>query len=278
MSTLVKKKVGSINYNIERYESAIEVVTNCKKRTRTNDSFHDMPNESMGSWYGVDSYEQALDFMKNGYQPTVDSLRNVFKANKNGESTRFAFMNEVQGLAPVVPLALKGVPNCMLNMHMKPIKAKVVDIYYDMVASSGTDSKDIIKAGQTLLGTVVEMERQGYRFNLYAVQTYSNNSSCDMLVVKVKDARQPLDLKRISFPLTHTGFFRVIGFDWYSKVPDGKYRSCYGCALSYTLEGRFKKTMKELFGKNTISFSAVDIMRGGKDYVRTEVETNDSKN
>jgi hypothetical protein len=232
------------------------------------------------SWNGVRSYEEAHDYMKNGYQPTVESMRGVLKATRSGEGKRFSFQNQIQGFVPVVPLALKNVPNCMINMQMKPIKAKVVDIYYDMGASCGVDSNDIIKAGQVLLGTVIEMEKQGYRFNLYACQSYSGGGGCDFLMVKVKDASQPLDLKRISFPLTHTAFFRVIGFDWYSKVPGGKYRSAYGSALTYNLnQRRAGQAFKQMFGNNSAYFSATEIISGGKEYVRKEVENNgNSKN
>lgn len=279
MSTMIKKTAGGVKFNIERYDSALKVADNCRKRKMTSDRFHDMQNEPITSWHGVKSYDEAISFLRNGYQPVVDSMRGVFKLNKMGESSRFSFSNEIQGFAPVVPLALKGVPNSMVNMTMKPIKAKVIDVYYDMTASCGVDSDKIIEAGKTLLSTIIEFERQGYRFNLYSMQTYSDSRECDMLVVKVKDAKQPIDLKRISFAIAHTGFFRVIGFDWYSKVPNGKYRSAYGMALSYNLEGnKYKNTMKELFGKNTVSFSAVNIIKGGKDYIVQEMKNNGDKN
>lgn len=280
MSTIIDKKALNRDFHIERYNSAMEVAEKCRTREITDSSFSNMAEASYDDWRGVESYDQALEFMRGGYQPTVDSMRGVFKANKKGEGTRFAFQNQVQGFAPVVPLALKGVPNCMVSMTMKPIKTKVIDIYYDITASCGVDSEKIINAGKKLLGVVIEMERQGYRFNLYAVQTYSNSDSCDMLVVKVKDARQPLDLKRISFPLTHTAFFRVIGFDWYSKVPNGKYRCGYGHGICYDFDDdRLKEIAHSLFGKNAIYFSSVKIMDKNADHIRAEVEDNgNSKN
>ena len=274
MSVIGNKKVGGFDVHFERYESALEVVENCRERTITNSSFNNMQTESITKWNGVSSYEEALEYMRTGYQPTVDSMKNVFKGNLKGTGSRFTFKNDVQGFAPVVPLALKGVPNSMVAMTMKPIKTKVVDIYYDMTTGARTSSDKIMDAGRMLLSTVIELERQGYRFNLYIIQGYSGADDCDMLVVKVKNAAQPLDLKRVSFPLTHTAFFRVIGFDWYSKFPGAKYRLGYGQALSYrTGRSKMKKMIKELFGENAISFSAVDIIGNGKDYIKAEVES-----
>lgn len=286
MSVIQNKKVtvsGHSNYkfHMENYNSAQEVVANCKIRQRTDDRFHDMrTHEIEFDWHQVKSYDEALELMQGGYQPTVEAMRGVFKANASGESKRFSFKNNIQGFAPVVPLALKGVPNCMMDMYMKPIKAKVVDVYYDMTTSCAIDGKDIIKAGQTLLGSIIELERQGYRFNLYAVQSYSDNTSCDMLVVKIKDSAQPLDLKRISFPLTHTAFFRVIGFDWYSKLPEGKFRYGYGHGLSYELkENEQQQSMAhQLWGKTAIYFSAAEIVRTDKEHVKEVLSNGNGKN
>lgn len=158
------------------------------------------------------------------------------------------------------------------------MKAKVISVYYDITAACSVGSSDIIKAGQTLLGTIIELERQGYRFNLYACQGYSSESDCDMLVVKIKDSGQPLDLKRISFPLTHTAFFRVIGFDWYSKVPDGKYRDNYGRGIAYRLSGDKLRRMGEtLFGNASVYFSAKEIIKKDNEYIKEVIQNGNCK-
>ena len=280
MSRIRDQKAEKRNFHIESYDSAIEVVENCKSRQRTDMEFHDAPSYvKKDGWCGVSSYEEALELMKTGYQPTVDKLREAFKINRTGVGTRFLFKNEIQGFAPIVPLALKNVPNCMVDMRMTPIKSKVVDVYYDMTASCSVRSDDIIKAGQKLLGAVVELERQGYRFNLYAVQTYSDDRTCDMLTVRVKRDSQPLDLKRVSFPLAHTGFFRAIGFDWYSKVPGGKYRCGYGHGIAYDFnERQLDNIAKTLFGKNAIYLSAAKIINENEKHIKEVLTDAECKN
>ena len=265
-----------IAIHMEQFESAIEVAQTCDNREITNSSFTDMRKKEYRDWHGVKNYEEALNLLKTGYQPTVNKMSNIFKASKTGVEKRFKFANNVQGFAPIVPLALKNVPNSMIDMRMKPIKAKVIDVYYDMTCSCGTSSDSIIEAGQTLLGTIIELEKQGYRFNLYALQTYTDSHSCDMLVVKVKSSGQPLDLKRISFPLTHTGFFRVIGFDWYSKVPGGKYRSGYGQALTYTVSN-LQEFITQAFNKTSVLLAATKIRKDDKEYVKEVLTNGDSK-
>lgn len=284
MSTLIKKKVSTSGHrdfkvNLERYESAQEVVKHCQERPMTSSSFHDQSRASFGSWEGVRSYNEALDLLKNGYQPTVEKLKDTVKANRTGYGKRISFGNDIQGFAPIVPLALKGVPQSMVNMTMKQIKAKVIDVYYDMTTSAGTSSETIIENGQKLLGAIMGLEKQGYKFNLYAMQSYADEHSTDMLVVKIKSSDRPIDLKRISFPLTHTAFFRVIGFDWYSKVPDGKYRPGYGKALKFIMNQKeLDELASQMFGKNAVLISGRHIQERDDEYIK-EVLTNDkSKN
>ena len=275
----VKSKTINVDFTIESYNSSMDVVKDCKTRKITDSSFDNMQDGTLGghstSWCGVDSYEQALQFLEEGYQPTVEKLKTGIKANLQGKGKRISFHNDIIGYAPIVPLAILGVPNSMINSRMKPIKAKVIDVYYNMTASSGTKSEDIIKAGIKLLSAIIALEQQGYRFNVYAVQGYYGSGSCYMLKVKVKDAMQPIDLKRISFPLTHTGFFRVIGFDWVSKCPDAKYLSGYGRPIENDFDReRMTKAMKEMFGDNAVWFGCQKIVNESEEYVK-EVLTNE---
>ena len=147
----VKSNEINVNFVIESYNSSIDVVKDCKTRKITDSSFKNMQAkgkvESDSEWYGVDSYEQALQFLEEGYQPTVEKLKAGIKANLQGQGKRISFHNDIVGYAPIVPLAVLGVPNSMINSRMKPIKAKVIDVYYNMTASCGTDSDDIIQAG-----------------------------------------------------------------------------------------------------------------------------------
>lgn len=263
------KCVNGYKVMLESYNSAAEVVSDCKKRPITNSSFHNMNDGNLGgegkSWCGVDSYEQALEYLENGYQPTVDKLKTQIKANLQGQSKRTTFHNDIVGYAPIVPLAVMGVPNAMINSRMKQIKAKVIDLYYDGTFNCGVDSSDIINTGAKVISVILELEQQGYRFNLYQIQSYTDSTSSDILSVKLKDASQPIDLKRISFPLTHTGFFRVIGFDWYSKSPKAKYRYRYGHSLHHEdkLNKRLNEMLKEMCGNNAVIISGGELLDKG---------------
>ena len=273
MIKAIKSKELNANFVIESYNSTADLVKDCKTRPITDSKFDNMQDGGLGGhskrWCGVDSYEQALQFLEEGYQPTVEKLKAGIKSNLQGQGKRISFNNDIVGYAPIVPLAMQGVPNSMINSRMKPIKSKVIDIYYNMTASCATESNDIIKAGVKLLSAIVSLEQQGYRFNLYAIQNYYDNKKGYVLKVKVKDAMQPLDLKRVSFPLTHTGFFRVIGFDWYSKCPEAKYLCGYGHSIDYDFSAdKMSNAAREIFGDNAIWFGCTKIIEKDESYIK----------
>jgi len=282
MSVLRTTKMGKIKVNMETFNSAEELMKVCNTRAITDDRFLDVKKMDLKHYdgydgAGVDSYEEALKLLKTGYQPIVDEMKKNAKISLSGEKKRYQFNNQVHGFMPVVPLALKGVPNSMLNMTARTIKTKVIDVYYDMTCPAHVSAKQILENGKNVLRAVMDLETQGYRFNLYAVQTYTDSSACDMLVVKVKSAERPLDIKRISFALAHTAFFRVIGFDWISKTPNGKYRYGYGhyLAVEFKNESKLQQEVKKVFGKNAVYFAGAKMCYKDEEYLKG-VLTNES--
>lgn len=261
-------KRGNMTYpvNIEYYNSANDVADDCTHRHLRSGGWLRPSTDS--DWTGCRSIGEAYELLRTGYEPAVEQLDREFKlANQQSkECKRTSFKNNICGYAPVVPLAMLGVPNSMVNMTMEPIKTKVVDIYYDMTVNCLVGSDDIIQSGINILSAILDLERQGYRFNLYSIQTYADSQDCDMLIVKIKDARQPLDLRRMSFPMCHTGFFRLIGFDWYGKNPKSRYRTNYGheARREFNANG-WKEFVKATLGDTAVYLCCSKLVKQSKD-------------
>ena len=281
MSTIYKKTILKSNnrrftFNIESYNSANDVATDCENRQMKDGGWH---TPEYSSWSGAGSHEEAMELLRNGYDPVVKEFKEKTRLTVKGDGKRISFKNNIQGFVPIVPLALNGVPNCMVDVHMKPIKCKVIDVYYDMTVSWDVSSEQIIENGKNILGAIFELESQGYRFNLYALQTYTDDDSADMLMVKIKSSNQPFDLKRMSFPLTHPAFFRIIGFDWYSKNPDSKYRYSYGTGFGYKFGDRCAGMMQQALGENAVYISAAKMVgREQKHIKEILIDAGNSKN
>jgi len=272
-----KKNNGTtMNVNWECYDSAQEMVNDLEKRDYSCDRYrnHQKENEDRmkydSDWFGgVSSHKDAFELLKNGYDVNVKEFDKSFKSNSEGIGKRFTFRNNVCGFAPVVPLSILNVPECMVDITTKPIKAKVVTIVYCNSCYAGTSNKTILDAGKKFLSAITQLEMEGYRFNLFATQNYTDNYSSDILTVKVKSANQPLDIKRCAFPLMHTAFFRAIGFEWVARTPKGKYRSGYGRELRTELcSSDFKRFVEEIYGKNNIYISIDQIRDKGVEHIK----------
>jgi len=280
MSMRFKKEFKKTNgryfrMNIEAYNSATECVFDMKRRElKKSDGFNEIhPSEY---FEGVNSYSEALNLLNNGYAPVIDEITKDIKFNKKGESKRISFENSVSGFAPIVPLAMMGVPNNMINMTMKPIKAKVIDVYYNISFSAYVTPDEIKNTGKNLLVSIMDLEKQGYKFNLYAMSTFASEKDADILVIKIKSSNTPIDLKRMSFPLTHPAFFRCIAFDWYGRNPDSKYRTGYGRPIATSLGGNKldMKSLEKSFGDNAVLIHGSKILNIGNEHIK-EVLVND---
>lgn len=257
-------KTNNFKVNVEFYDSANELVEVCKKRSKLrgdDDSFS--RTDLKKSWYGVTSSKEAMNLLATGWSDNVNSIaRSMSKITANGYTKRTTFHNDVVGFSPIVPLALLGVPTSMMNSKIKPMKAKIIDIVYDITVSAANDSDVIFENGKKICEVIIGLEKQGYRVRLSAIQGYTGDSSGDFLVVKIKDEAQPLDLKRIAFPLTHPAMFRIIGFGWYERVPSGTWRPAYGRALANSMdEKKLQQFSREAFNKTSIYVSGT-IMKG----------------
>lgn len=267
---------GKFKANIEIFNSTMECVEKCKTRAITSSSFDEIKRRSMSrSWEGVNNYDEALDLMHNGYSEQVSELKKVISKCENCKyEKRTTSKNDVCGFSPIVPLALLRVPNAMINTYFKPVKSRIISIFYDMACNCGNDADDIISNGKKVVEAVIKLEHMGYRVELNSVQGYTDSNSADFIVVNVKKSNQPLDLRRISFSIIHPAMFRVIGFDWYSKFPIGKYRSGLGQSIRYSLSGEdeVNKLMSELVGNNAIYLNAEYIHEHDVDYIVRQLE------
>lgn len=262
----------------EYYHNTSRMIEDLKSRDYSCRDFKKMEEarEITKNWHGVSSYKEAMDLLDNGWSEKIGEVKETLsKENLMGNGKRVTFTNDIVGYSPIVPLAIRGVPKNMINSDMKKIKCKVVDVYYDNTFSASTPTEEILRIGLNVVAAILKLEMEGYKINLYAVQTYTDNDSADMLCVKIKDSRQLMDLKRIMFPLMHPAFFRVIGFDWYSKMPKAKYRSGYGRNLNISLgnnEASTEEYARKVIGGNTCWLCGSKILGKGVEVIKEDIQ------
>ena len=95
--------------------------------------------------------------------------------------------------------------------------SKVVNIIVNNSFSYNYSADDIIKIQSEKIKSIIDMEKEGYKTNLYlfmGVNMQRTNRMLDSicLCVKIKDSNDYLNLAILSIPLCHPSMLRTIFF------------------------------------------------------------------
>lgn len=173
---------------------------------------------------GTKSFEEAVELMMHGWDEPLSKLKkeaSKLQAKSNMKTSKYVPTSGVVGFAPIVPNAIMGLPNSMIHYNKTQQKVKAVTLVYGNHVNCGWTTDEIIKASVVALQIVNELELMGYRVKL-AVEGYygERGRNSARFVVDVKDWRQPIDLKKLAFPMVHPSMLRRIAFAWLETTPE----------------------------------------------------------
>lgn len=270
---VIKKKIGRRNYEIEHFESVVELArTNKKRDVQSEWKGRSLRDERFDShWSGIQSIDKAYEYLERGWQEGTDKINSeVNKFLKTVPHAKNIIENQVYGFTPNVPLSLLNVPNSMINMKRVNKKSKVISIVYDNGASCGVSADEILDAGKNLISVILQLEMNGYRVDLKVINSYCRDNYLDMCLVDVKRANQTLNLKKMMFPFAHSAWLRVLGFDWQDKCSFNRFMSARGRPYYAEVENEEvqRKEMKEVLGENTVYINYKMSSRG-TDYLKS---------
>ena len=241
----IDRKVDGHTYVLETYNSFQEILDTCNRREVKEDVkyHHDETRKKHGGdFMGTESYEEAVMLLKHGYTKGIEGMKKSIKElEKQGTVQKISFKNDVVGYAPVVPLAIQGVPNCMINNIRVPKKAKVITLVVDMAVSGGTSKESVYEYGKKVVQKLIQLENSGFRVRLEYMKCFNNGSHHTAVSTVIKNENQPLDLKRIMFPLTNVAMQRYISWDWYDRVPNAVFEDDRGRSLSTLSDAKRKR-------------------------------------
>jgi hypothetical protein len=183
---------------------------------------------------GTESYEQADKLLLYGDRDLAEKLERAgvrqtrMKLQKQG--AKRVIRASVVGFAPHVPNFIAGIPTAMLSIKEKRVPQRVVTIYYNCSVRYGISSDDIIKATANLMSAAMQIEANGTRVNMYVSCICEVDGQYLCATVKVKEAGQPFDTLKMTYPLVHTSMHRRHMFRL-MEIQDGLRRGfadCYG--------------------------------------------------
>ena len=235
------------------------------------------------NWYGTPDYHTADELLLNGDKKNAAKIQTALntrlRLNGGGRAPQSTIYNSVQGFVPNMGRLMSGHPENMLNIRRNMrTNSKVVTIMYNDAASCGVRAKDLINAGAKLLAAVKQLERSGYRCNIYI--GFCSRIDCQEGVstrgafVKVKDAGGMLDVTRLAYTFVNPSFFRRHMFAFIERMP-GVQDSGYGRPSTGTGAKNTLATATDcgkLSGAYYVDFSLLQSCTDTQDVINTLIE------
>lgn len=224
------------NFEFEVFQSYTEFFQICDSRSQ-NFGTARATTDNDSDWRGAKNYDEARQKTLYGCSDDIPKIRKTLKTmQKNAPTREYQLQENIQGFVPIVPNALLGLPNSMLDLRLKPKKQKIVSFYIDTAVPSYVSTEEYKQHGIEVLNLLLNLEKQGYRVRLSLLSLFCQDRECNSCAygfsLPVKNENQPLDLKRVAYPVLSTGFERYCCFDWYERLPGATQFSAYGYSLS----------------------------------------------
>lgn len=196
--------------------------------TPFNDAFrwsehHSVRTDSYTArWAKTESFEQATEMLKNGWDDMAKQLKNTMNSKKLEAEMIKQYRNvlSVAGYQPVVSLYLAGVPQNMVAKQMVPVKQKVVNITKSLNYSGSVNSDKIVEESIKVMQLVKRIEQQGMKCNIYIALGTTAGSRKVICKVKIKGAAERLNVSKLAFPLVHPSMLRRLMFRYIEVCPD----------------------------------------------------------
>ena len=249
--------------SVEEFSNWLQVTPQTAKGKEFNNS-----NEISDYWTkftGTESFDEAQNLLKYGDKVNADKITATIrkiKAQGKGNETRNSLYNSPCGFMPIVPKVLAGEPNNMLAIKKQAYRStKVINIIYSMSCSGSVPAVEILNNSAKLVEVICQLEKNGYRVNLYAGDNarFKKQDTHTAFIIKLKDSGKYLDPLKIAYPLVNPSFLRRHAFRWLETFPKFDARGDYGGAMNGE---QFRGFMKDKF-KNAVILSFYDIC--GKD-------------
>ena len=198
------KKVASIPL-----EENIKYSPLCYKTTRNPD--YSSHRSKLYSQNVLNSFGEALEMLEKGWEEGAIALKEKIEGLKSQETGRnMKSKYDVIGGNACVARYLQGIPTNMINTHFVERKDKVINVFKTMGYSAMYSSNEIMDEAAKSLRIVQILENSGYRCKLYALKYNVMHSDTFVFSMKIKDAKEPLNLKKCAFIMAHPDFQRRI--------------------------------------------------------------------
>ena len=271
MKTMIKQWSGRVKLYHETYDNYQEFYETLMRRQdgaykKLDYIFATHPS----SFIGISSVDEAKRLFLNGWERPLEQLKvQVDKELKTLENKRCSkTITSVCGYMPIIPNALMGLPNSMLDTKKIKVKSKVLRFVMCLSRQGGASVDEIIRKTSKQLAYIAMLERSGqYRCRIEVAYQgfgglYENGRdysvSCSILV---KSENQLFDVKRLCYPVINPSMQRLLMWGWCDSLPmnhDTYGVSGYGCSFN-NWSDTSKKAYIDAINENNENVICVDL-------------------
>lgn len=206
----------------ETYDSCNEFYNAVHSKTNANEVIAHYAEQS--SFTMVSSYEEAETVITQGFNSPIATMNRLIndKLKQLAKAQKPTLCNDIAGFMPNVPNALLGLPNSMINTKLQKIAvSRVIDFYVSNAYPWRVSTTKVVNFFAEVLADIIAYERKGYRCNIWLVTSVAqqNHKNAVFCKVKLKDAKDYLNVAKLAFYICHPASFRVYSFAWYHNLP-----------------------------------------------------------
>lgn len=187
-------------------------------------------------WTGTDSYDDALHLLKYGWKEGAERIKHkidVTIPNFVKQSTRVKL--EPYGANACTAAYLNNNPNNMFIKKKVKKRAKVLTINKVGDLNWTYSADEYMTFATRAIAICQALERHGYAININVCFGHSYDDTQEILMVRVKNANERINLSKLAFPMAHPSMLRRMKFK-YNEVtdtlkyqrPDYEYSNLYG--------------------------------------------------
>lgn len=215
-------KVEGTNLMYEEFSSLNEF---CKylEETPINNAFRWARHGSVEGSYSftqTNSYQEAHDLLKNGWDEMAEKLTQRLKASDMSvekyvkQITTF----DVCGYQACVPRYLQGIPTNMVSKKSVVVKQRVITINKCINYPGSTETEQMIEESVKAFKIIRKIEAQGVRVNLNVILGTKENVGF-IVKVRVKNSSERLNVAKMAFVLCHPSMLRRMFFRFIEVYP-----------------------------------------------------------
>lgn len=264
--------IQSVKY--VQYMTMKKFISICELNDRPNWAARRKGNRT---WYGTDTYEEAIDLAKNGWEkgqkiikkissPIVDKLMTVIP--------RIKITHDRAGDDVNIPAFIANIPDHWdkynLETHQGPGK-KQLRFAISNDGSGGVGSIHFLMKGIAITALIAALEASEIPVELYVTigtaKSYGGTMPNHYTLTLIKEAGKVLDLKRISYACAHPSYLRRLWFGYCEMLPK-KVRDAYGYSgggygCPHDLSDKEQRELKlDLYVPYTTEFTSFDVFNG----------------